>query len=481
MALRKKNAFLALANSYLIDSPQPSTISYWWNIGSLLGLCLVIQLGTGIFLAMHYSSNLELAFISVEHIMRDVSSGWALRYCHANGAAFFFILIYAHMARGLYYGSYKSPRVALWVIGVIIFLLLIITGFLGFDKHSPKSNHIKTSYNRASPRKLLFNHHQIRSYSTSSRNNDNKNDSAEKLFKELNIKPIMYFDNLDNNENHRSRGLAAQLNNLAGIYMVLNTINNNCYIGSASTNKFLWRLKCHLWYNHPNLGSKIVKQAVNKYGLNNFLFIILEIIDINSKDMKSELIKSENKYINMYLPKYNILKNAYTSLGYKHTEESRKLMKENYSDERREMIGKLNLGKKFTEETLDKMRKAALNRLSHSEESKLKMVSKTHPIIVKQINDTNIGFKFTNLKIAAKALHCSYKTIQRAVRPDNQFIYIPNTLLPNLTEFSLNNQTEGKIKDNYPYEMVIKDKSGLDKSKGYPKYKIINMREDFSN
>lgn len=132
MALRKKNEFLGLANSYLIDSPQPSTISYWWNIGSLLGLCLVIQLGTGIFLAMHYSSNLELAFISVEHIMRDVSSGWALRYAHANGAAFFFILIYAHMARGIYYGSYKSPRVAVWIIGVIIFLLLIITGFMGY-------------------------------------------------------------------------------------------------------------------------------------------------------------------------------------------------------------------------------------------------------------------------------------------------------------------------------------------------------------
>lgn len=132
MALRKKNPFLALANSYFIDSPQPSTISYWWNIGSLLGLCLVIQLATGIFLAMHYSSNLELAFISVEHIMRDVSSGWALRYAHANGASFFFILIYAHMARGIYYGSYKSPRVAVWVIGVIIFLVLIITGFLGY-------------------------------------------------------------------------------------------------------------------------------------------------------------------------------------------------------------------------------------------------------------------------------------------------------------------------------------------------------------
>nr|YP_009110268.1 apocytochrome b [Geotrichum candidum]CDI44085.1 apocytochrome b [Geotrichum candidum] len=132
MALRKKNAFLALANSYLMDSPQPSTMSYWWNIGSLLGLCLVIQLGTGMFLAMHYSSNLELAFMSVEHIMRDVSSGWALRYCHANGAAFFFMLMYAHMARGLYYGSYKSPRVALWVMGVMMFLLLMITGFLGY-------------------------------------------------------------------------------------------------------------------------------------------------------------------------------------------------------------------------------------------------------------------------------------------------------------------------------------------------------------
>ena len=132
MALRKKNPFLALANSYFIDSPQPSTISYWWNIGSLLGLCLVIQLATGIFLAMHYSSNLELAFISVEHIMRDVSSGWAIRYAHANGASFFFILIYAHMARGIYYGSYKSPRVAVWIIGVIIFLVLIITGFMGY-------------------------------------------------------------------------------------------------------------------------------------------------------------------------------------------------------------------------------------------------------------------------------------------------------------------------------------------------------------
>lgn len=132
MALRKKNEFLSILNGFVIDAPQPSNINYWWNIGSLLALCLVIQILTGVFLAMHYSSNIELAFLSVEHIMRDVNYGWAIRYCHSNGAAFFFIFVYMHMARGIYYGSYKAPRSMVWYIGVIIFLLMIITGFLGY-------------------------------------------------------------------------------------------------------------------------------------------------------------------------------------------------------------------------------------------------------------------------------------------------------------------------------------------------------------
>lgn len=132
MAIRKRNEFLGLMNSYFIDSPQPSNLSYWWNLGSLLGLCLIIQILTGVFLAMHYSSNIELAFLSVEHIMRDVNYGWAIRYCHANGASFFFIFVYMHIAKGIYYGSYKSPRSMVWYIGVIIFLIMIITGFLGY-------------------------------------------------------------------------------------------------------------------------------------------------------------------------------------------------------------------------------------------------------------------------------------------------------------------------------------------------------------
>lgn len=132
MKLLKRNSFLSIVNSYLIDSPQPSNISYMWNFGSLLGICLVIQIATGVFLAMHYTPNIDLAFISVEHIMRDVNYGWMIRYLHANTASFFFTFVYLHIGKGLYYGSYKAPRVALWSIGVIIFLVMIITGFLGY-------------------------------------------------------------------------------------------------------------------------------------------------------------------------------------------------------------------------------------------------------------------------------------------------------------------------------------------------------------
>jgi ubiquinol-cytochrome c reductase cytochrome b subunit len=132
MRILKSNPILSLANSYLIDSPQPANISYMWNFGSLLGVCLIIQILTGVFLAMHYCGNVELAFVSVEHIMRDVNYGWFLRYCHANVASFFFTFLYIHTARGLYYSSYKTPRGLLWSIGVIILILTMATAFLGY-------------------------------------------------------------------------------------------------------------------------------------------------------------------------------------------------------------------------------------------------------------------------------------------------------------------------------------------------------------
>lgn len=127
-----RNKQLNWVNNHLIDYPTPSNISYFWSFGSLAGICLVIQLLTGIFLVMHYTPNVNLAFSSVEHIMRDVSGGWILRYVHANGASVFFIILYIHIAKGLYYGSYLYPRQLLWCSGVIIFLLTIATAFMGY-------------------------------------------------------------------------------------------------------------------------------------------------------------------------------------------------------------------------------------------------------------------------------------------------------------------------------------------------------------
>jgi len=129
---RKVTPILNIVNSYIIDSPSPLNLSYMWNFGSLLGLCLVIQLITGITLAMHYTGEINLAFKSVEHIMRDVNNGWIIRYAHANTASLFFLLIYAHIGKAMYYGSYRHPRILLWSIGVIIFFLLMATAFLGY-------------------------------------------------------------------------------------------------------------------------------------------------------------------------------------------------------------------------------------------------------------------------------------------------------------------------------------------------------------
>ena len=116
----------------LVDHPTPRNLNYWWNFGSLAGITLVIMIVSGLLLSMHYVAHVDLAFDSVEHIMRDVNYGWLLRYIHSVGASMFFLIVYIHISRGLYYGSYKSPREVLWWLGIIIFFLMIITAFLGY-------------------------------------------------------------------------------------------------------------------------------------------------------------------------------------------------------------------------------------------------------------------------------------------------------------------------------------------------------------
>nr|QYX87490.1 cytochrome b [Microspingus lateralis] len=128
--LRKNHQILKIINNALIDLPAPSNISTWWNFGSLLGLCLITQIITGLLLAMHYTADTNLAFSSVAHMCRDVQFGWLIRNLHANGASFFFICIYLHIGRGIYYGSYLNKET--WNIGVILLLILMATAFVGY-------------------------------------------------------------------------------------------------------------------------------------------------------------------------------------------------------------------------------------------------------------------------------------------------------------------------------------------------------------
>ena len=128
--IRKRHPLIRIVNSRLIDLPSPRNLSIWWKFGSLLGLCLIIQILTGLFLSMHYTADIRLAFSSVRHICRDVKKGWLLRKVHAKTGSFFFICIYCHIGRGIYYGSYVNQET--WKTGVILFLITMITAFVGY-------------------------------------------------------------------------------------------------------------------------------------------------------------------------------------------------------------------------------------------------------------------------------------------------------------------------------------------------------------
>jgi group I intron endonuclease len=446
MRLLKTNVILRLLNSYIVDSPQPANISYLWNFGSLLGTCLVIQILTGVFLAMHYQPHVDFAFNSVEHIMRDVNAGWILRYTHANVASFFFIFVYAHIARGLYYSSYKSPRILVWSIGVIILILMMAIAFLGYV-NSPKwingnifyaifliighyniqilirkikaRNSIKnTKYNKLN-NKLTYslNSFNIRSYSTNASSNKGNELFCSKrlisIITELRLSPVYIFENLEL-ENIRKQ-ILNETKGLSGIYMIVNKITKDYYIGSAATNRFYGRFSNHLIYFR---GSKIVKLAVKKYGLSNFAFIILDLYpNIVTKENNKELLNLEDRYLKLLLPNYNILTEAGSSFGYKHTEVNRQKIKDGFNDIWREMIGNLNWGKKFSLETIDKMRQKALNKPPMSDKTK----NNTRSVILYNLNGTVYG-EYSTILDAAKSINCDEKTIRRALNTEKGLV-----------------------------------------------------------
>lgn len=428
MRILKSNPILGLLNSYMIDSPQPANISYMWNFGSLLGVCLIIQILTGVFLAMHYCGNVELAFASVEHIMRDVNSGWFLRYTHANVASFFFLFLYFHTARGLYYSSYRTPRAMVWTIGVIILILTMATAFLGY-LYSLKWNLFY--FNDTGYINILFLHACF--FSTKSnirlensdlniKGNVTPSLSLKDFYVYLNnlkIEPYYFYDQLEVNETKVQ--IKKELTNLSGIYLILNKENLEFYIGSASTNKFYSRFSNHLF---DLKGSKILKLAVRKYGLSKFAFIILELFpDEVNKLNNRELLDREDFYLKYLLPNYNILTEAGSSFGYKHTDLDRKKMSENFSLERKLQIGSLNKGKSLSEEVKEEMRDKALLRtpIMFSEKAMLNMKKSSISVLVLNKDDTVYG-QYPSILEASKALRCNEKTVRRALIAKKAFL-----------------------------------------------------------
>ena len=421
MRLLKSHPILRLANSYLVDSPQPLNLSYMWNFGSLLAFCLIIQIVTGVTLAMHYNPSVAEAFNSVEHIMRDVNNGWLIRYLHSNTASAFFFIVYLHIGRGMYYGSYRAPRTLVWTIGTVIFILMMATAFLGLS-NSPKwfkfNNNTNNNFkkrnlfytpfiNRNKPNRIGIRHYSLAPSAKSI------SQQVTKFVNEKNLNPVFIYEDLSD-KTVRSRVLN-ETRELSGIYLILNKVTLDYYIGSASTGRFNARFSNHLFNFN---GSKVVKNAVKKHGVSCFAFMVLELFpEIVNKENNKRLLDLEDFYLKSLLPNYNILTEAGSSFGYKHNETTRLNMKANYSEERRLAIGNLNRGKNLSASTIQPIRESSLNRTRpiYSEEAIQNMKKRSKPIIVYNMDYTVYG-EFSSITEASESLGCSPKTINRALQ-----------------------------------------------------------------
>ena len=354
--------------------------------------------------------------------MRDVSNGWFIRYLHSNTASAFFFLVYLHIGRGIYYGSYRYPRTLVWAIGTVIFILMVATAFLGYE-YSPKWFNISNKgviikYNKVNNNRL-FNQSIVKRGYCTSRPSDNIeiSERLKTILQELGLKPVYVYEKLNLEETRKQ--ILSDTRGLSGIYIIVNKVTKDYYIGSAATNRFYARFSNHVIYFR---GSKIVKLAIRKYDLRNFAFIVLDLYpNIVTQENNKELLDLEDKYLKLLVPNYNILTEAGSSFGYKHTEIDRQKMKDIYSDVRRKMAGDLNRGKKFSRETLERMREAALKRPPMSPETRNKCITNTRPVILYNLNDTVFG-KYSSIIEAAKAINCGEKTIRRALKTEKNLV-----------------------------------------------------------
>jgi len=354
--------------------------------------------------------------------MRDVSNGWLIRYLHSNTASAFFFLVYLHIGRGMYYGSYRAPRTLVWAIGTVILIVMIVTAFLGYE-YSPKWFNISNKENIIKHNKInnhrLFNKSIVKRGYCTSRQKDNIeiSERLKTIIQELGLNPVYVYENL-NLEDTRKQ-ILNDTRGLSGIYMIVNKVTQDYYIGSASTNRFYARFSNHTIYFR---GSKIVKLAIKKYDLINFAFIVLDLYpNIVTKVNNKELLDLEDKYLKLLVPNYNILTEAGSSFGYKHTEIDRQKMKDIYSDARRERIGNLNKDKKLSPETIEKIREKALNRPSMSDVTKQKCITNTRPVVLYNLNGTVYG-EYSTILDAAKSINCDEKTIRRALKTEKRLV-----------------------------------------------------------
>jgi group I intron endonuclease len=251
-------------------------------------------------------------------------------------------------------------------------------------------------------------------------NKMNKNNNMLKAFlEEKQLKPVYIYEDLHLEKIRKN--ILKDLKDLSGVYLIFNNITRDFYIGSASTNRFYARFSNHLLYFR---GNKVLKHAVKKYNLSNFTFLILELFpEIVNRENNKRLLDLEDFYLKSLLPNYNILTEAGSSFGYKHTELDRIKMKANYSLERRLFIGNLNKGKNLSLETIEKIREKALTRekISHSEKAILNMKKKSKPVILYNLNSTIFG-EYSSIREAANAINCSSKTVSRALRTDKKIL-----------------------------------------------------------
>src|ERR1700694_4205492 len=254
---------------------------------------------------------------------------------------------------------------------------------------------------------------------TINRYNTGTNNLLKNFLLEKELKPIFIYEDLD--LDHVRKGILKDTKNLSGVYLIFNNVTGDYYVGSASTNRFHARLTNHLIYFN---GSKILKHAVRKYKLRNFSFLILEIFpELVTKENNKKLLDMEDFYLKSLLPNYNILTEAGSSFGYKHTELDRLKIKNRFSISRREFIGNLNRGKTISIEAREKMREKALirDKRSFSPEALLNMKKKSRPIILYNLDKTVFG-EYPSIVETAISINCHERTVLRALKTEKKIL-----------------------------------------------------------